>query len=233
MKKTLPVTIVALLAGAVSAYSQGQLSMADYLGGFGIQVFTPQGGSVPVSYGGFSGNEVMGNTGNGYSTSPGSATYGATTAVGSGTSVQLLIAEGGGLAASALSPAGGVITTWEDSTPGDPFLGTSGNWDNAGFWNAQGELVTFGSPGDTVTVAIAAWNNEGGTVNSLSAAQSAGDPWGISLAETMSMGGGAKGSPANLPTAIESFSEETSVPEPSTIALGVMGASALLFRRRK
>jgi hypothetical protein len=32
---------------------------------------------------------------------------------------------------------------------------------------------------------------------------------------------------------LESFSLTTAVPEPSTIALGVIGASTLLFRRRK
>jgi hypothetical protein len=45
--------------------------------------------------------------------------------------------------------------------------------------------------------------------------------------------GGGKGAPSILPAGLESFSLTAAVPEPSTIALGVMGASALLFRRKK
>jgi hypothetical protein len=233
MKTKKSLTIVALLAGAVSVYSQeGQISMTDYMGGFAIQVFAPQGGTVPVSYGGYSGYEVMGNSGNGYSTSPGSATYLPTSALGNGYSVQLIIAGGRGDALSALSPAGPVYSTWIDPTAGDPFLGKPNNWDDAGFWNAFG-LVNFGSPGEAVTVAVAVWDNEGGTVNSVAAAQAAGDPWGVSNTGNDTLTGG-RYIPANLPATIESFSLASNVvPEPGTIALGVMGASAFLFRRRK
>jgi len=88
------------------------------------------------------------------------------------------------------------------------------------------------SSGGTATVALAAWFNGGGAYTSLAAAQAAGQAWGESAATTVT-GLGGTGSPPATPPAIgvPSFSL-TSTPEPSTIALGVMGASAFLLRRR-
>ena len=223
-----------LLAGTVSAYSQGAISMDDYGIGFCIQVLAPQssGNNATVSYGGYSGNETMGDSGNSYCTSPGSATYQAGSAAGNGYDVQLLIAAGSGDAVSSLGTTGTTgdspITTWYTAAGGNPVVnGAGGN----GIWNTVANVL-FGSPGEAVTVAIAAWNNEGGTVNSLAAAQEAGDPWGVSNGADQIMGD--LSGLASLPSAIESFSLAADVvPEPGTIALGVIGASAFLFRRRK
>jgi hypothetical protein len=228
MKKTLAVTTLTLLAGAVSVYAQGEVSLADYAGGFSIQVFQSQSlaaSTSPVSYGGISGSELMGNTGNTYSTSPGSASYKAGSAAGTGYDVELLLAEGSGLSASQLSPVGPIVTTW-GAAAGASGTGTAGF---GGIWTSSAD-ATFGAAGDTVTVAIAAWN---GAYSSLAAAQAAGlGNWGVSDTATLVMGGG-KGAPSILPAGLESFSLTAAVPEPSTIALGVMGASALLFRRKK
>jgi len=73
--------------------------------------------------------------------------------------------------------------------------------------------VSFGSPDEAVTVAIAAWDNKGGTVNSLAAAQEAGDPWGVSIAANATMSFES----ANLPDAIESFSLTIGGPNPPSI----------------
>jgi hypothetical protein len=62
MKKTL--TAVALLAGAVTGFSQGQINMNDYSGTFAIQVFTASSlaaSTVSVSYGGYTVLEQQGN----------------------------------------------------------------------------------------------------------------------------------------------------------------------------
>jgi len=95
--------------------------------------------------------------------------------------------------------------------------------------------------GSAATFAIAAWYNGGGTVNSLATAIADGYPYGVSPLGTENVGGGT-GQPPFLPglgdtsTAsggITSFSLVTATPEPSTIALGVVGASAFLMRLRR
>lgn len=227
--------MVTMLAGAVSAYSQGEVSLNDYNGNFAIQVFTQQSAAastVAVSYGGYSGTEQMGATANsGAPAVPqGTTTYANAPLTGSAGSpaysIELLAAPGLNQSLSSLVPVAGTIqTTWYT---GDYLSGLGG------FWNVSGTgLGTIPGTTTTATVALAAWNNEGGTVNTLAAAQSAGDPWGVSTTGNISALGFATVQPPNLPTTITSFSLATTVPEPSTIALGVMGASAFLMRLRR
>jgi hypothetical protein len=95
------------------------------------------------------------------------------------------------------------------------------------------------------TVSLACWYNAGGTINSVAAAQAASVPVGWStpfnlpgLGEPASVETAANGAPTAATTpknmiGLTSFSLTQSVPEPSTIALGVMGACAFLARRRK
>lgn len=73
MKKT--ITTIALLAGAVSGYSQGQINMNDYSDPtFSIQIFNiSTGANIPVTYGGYTAMEVQGNTVN--DLNPGTTTY--------------------------------------------------------------------------------------------------------------------------------------------------------------
>jgi hypothetical protein len=235
MKKTLTLTTLALLGGAVSVYSQGQIGIGDGLdssGSFGIQIFTGAQATHPVavSYGGHSGTELMGNSGDAptagqsYNTSPGSATYGAGTALGAGYSVQLLA----GTSVGTLAPVGTAVTTWYTGSQTTAFGGYYKITPANGVVTIPGVAV-----GGTATVELAAWNNEGGTVLSLAAAQLAGDPWGVSMSATTAPLGGGIATPPFLPASIESFSLISAAPEPSTIALGVIGASTLLFRRRK
>jgi hypothetical protein len=237
MKKTL--TAVALLAGAASVYSQ-QVAIADYSGSFLIQIMNVQstapanGTAYTTTYGGFtSGTEYYGNTvnanGNG-----GTTVYSTTSGLGTGYDVQLLAAPGTGDALSTLSTAGPITTTWYTATPGgNPATGTVSFY-KVGTGSASIATIPNVTGNGGVTVALAAWNNEGGTVNSLAAAEAGGTPWGIS-AQTASIAqtGGGSVQPPNIPNSIADFSIGATVPEPSTIALGVIGASALLFRRRK
>jgi hypothetical protein len=116
--------------------------------------------------------------------------------------------------------------------------------------------------GNNAAAAVVAWFNGGGQFTTLAAAQAASVPWGQSaifeingLTEPYSVmyqdsdnnssatpqntltylngydGNALGGSGAE--TALQSFSLTAPVPEPSTIALGVMGACAFLARRRK
>jgi hypothetical protein len=218
MKKT--ITAVALLAGAVSGYSQGQIQMNDYVDSFAIQVFAPStlaASTTAVSYGGFTVSEQQGNDlGN---SNPGTATY-TGTPLGSAYDVELLAGPAGTPLGNLTPVAGSLVTSW--------LTGTS-----AGYWNAPTLLATIPGVTTTATVAIAAWNNEGGTITTLAGAQATpADPWGISDTATTSALGFNTVTPPTLPAGLTSFSLGTT-PEPSTIALGVIGASAFLMRLRR
>jgi hypothetical protein len=216
MKKT--ITTIALLAGAVSGYSQGQVAMNDYGTTFAIQIFTySPAANIPVTYGGYTVMEVQGNTAN--DDNPGTTAYPSATPLGAGYEICLLAGPAGS-AVSALSPVAG-------STYGT-FISTGGG----GYWNAGAGLATIPGITTSATLAIAAWNTEGGTVSSLGLAQATpGDAWGISAPATEALGFGSV-TPPFLPAGITSFSLGAT-PEPSTIALGVIGASAFLMRLRR
>jgi hypothetical protein len=234
MKKTL--TVMTLLAGAVSVYSQGSVSMNDYNGlglGFEIQVFTAQSllnSTVPVVDGIYAGFEEQGQSANSYLANPGTTVYHTGAPLGPGYDVGLLALDGGGaLLYSQLTSQvtlSGTINTWFNSAS----TATGGNF---GIWNSSASATIAGSA-TTASVAIAAWQNSGaaGAATSLAEAQADGYAWGLSNIETATLATG-QNSPGFLPSTITSFSLATTVPEPSTIALGVIGASALLFRRRK
>jgi len=233
MKKA--ITVMALLAGAASVYAQGEVGLSDYGSTFAIQIFNVQAAgesTTPVSYNGFSGFETMGTSPNANLNTPGTTAFDAGSALGNGYSVELLAAGGQNVPLSGLSAVAPVITTWYTAAGGNPTAGFSGFWQsgaNATIPNALG--------GSSATVALAAWNNEGGTVTTLAAAQAAGDPWGVSTTgNTAGLGVAGGGTPPNLPSTITSFSlvaGTNTIPEPSTIALGIVGASAFVMRLRR
>jgi len=123
-------------------------------------------------------------------------------------------------------------TTTLSSDPGIPGTGYSGSGIHAS------------SIFNNAFVGMAAWYNAGGLYTTLAQAQAAGAPWGESGVVLL----GGLGEPASVNTAahvnnnqpstpaepygINSFSL-ASTPEPSTIALGLMGVGAFLARRRK
>jgi hypothetical protein len=237
MKKTL--TAMTLLAGAVSVYSQGAISMNDYNGGgagFEIQVFPAQpliASTVDVSGAITNGGvykEEMGQPVNTYLPHPGLTVYvtGTKSSIGPGYDVGLLALDGGNATTYgqlSLVPSS-IVTTWWNSASSV----TGGNY---GVWNSSATATVPGSA-STASVAIAAWQATGpaGAAATLAQAQADGYGWGVSSIQTASLAVGT-GSPGFLPTTITSFSLAQSVPEPSTVALGVIGASTLLFRRRK
>jgi len=148
---------------------------------------------------------------------------------------------------SSLSPVSQYITTFATTSASGPFLisatpvpdpGIPGTgYDNSGLHGANHVL-------NDANIAVAAWYNGGGVYTTLAQAQAANVPWGVSpvailtgLGEPASVNTADVGhtTPLSQPTepyGISSFSL-TSTPEPSTIALGVMGVGAFLARRRK
>jgi hypothetical protein len=247
MKKTL--TIITLLAGAVSGYSQGNITFSLYSGTFRQAVYNTQAaiGNLSVSYAGSTVTEMVGSSPAAVTTAEtpvGTTAYTAGSGLsGTGYSVELLVGPAGISTASGTvqesgSPVGLLPFGGLGNVGGVPVTFYTGPARKIGFASSAVNFTTpatsYFAAGDTVSVAIAAWNNEGGTVLSLATAVADKVPWGISPVEQTTTGlTTGTGSPIALPTSLESFSLGVATPEPSTIALGVMGASALLFRRRK
>lgn len=101
----------------------------------------------------------------------------------------------------------------------------------AGYWSTSPDSTrtVTGAPGATVTLTVRAWDSTKGST--YAAALAAGGKTGVSSPFDIALGG--VGAPPSLPTDMTNFKGFTLVPEPSTIALGALGAAALLLRRRK
>jgi len=244
MKKTL--TVIALLAGAVSGYSQGEILFNFYNSAVGQvrqSIWNTQSAAAStyaVTYGGKTVNEEVGSTSAGPENPKGTTVYAGTGLSGSGYDIQLLAGPAG------IATVGGTSSQNGANNVGLAPVSSIFNFKTSvalsGYQSGSQTTVTlptqsYFSGGDQVSLAVAAWNNEGGTVTTLAAAVAGGTPWGISPVVQSTFAGGlpVPNSPSlPLPTTLEGFSlGVVATPEPSTIALGVMGASALLFRRRK
>jgi len=255
MKKL--VTTVVLLAGAASGYSQGQVNTTDYNGSaFNIHIWSPDVNSPTTEFQGNSGATIAGNAA--YNSSPdgpaGNTVYTGTLVGGSGSGVTAATGYANGDNFDVeLYAAPNAVTTFSTSTfTAVQALGPLGdgslpaNW--AGIYQGGG-LVTFGGPNGTpgaptvaigglVTFAIAAWYNNNGTVTSYTPGSGI---TGISTLGTTTAEGNnitppfLPGAAGNGNPGISSFSLTTTstIPEPSTIALGLVGASAFLMRLRR
>jgi len=261
MKKSL--TIVALLAGAAAAYSQGTVNFTDYVGGaggFNIHIWSPNPSAPTVEQTGnssvlFSASHLNGDN------PTGTGTYGGTLVGGSGTapSTTLSYANGDSFDVGLYAAAGtvstfststfslikGTVAQLADASDGTAYAGMFGLNAGAGQQTLNG---TGGAPtvaaGAAATFAVAAWFTAGGTLTTLAAAEAvAGTPYGVSPVGSELTGGGGSppatapllpglGDPQTTAGGITSFSLITT-PEPSTVALGVIGASAFLMRLRR
>jgi hypothetical protein len=234
MKKTL--ILGALLVGSLSAYSQGTINIADSKTDFTIHIYAPQTQNPSQEQtGNTSSDKLAGSTVytgqliGGASSGGGPYSY----SDGADYTVQVYAAPGLNDAASALLPVTQYVTGFSTTAGAGQFKPVT--------FNTTSD-IDHGIPntsGDQATVAIAAWYNAGGTITSLADAITAGVPEGLSVLANFSNLGALGSPPATPPdlgegsVPITSFSLAIVTPEPSTIALGVIGASTLLFRRRK
>lgn len=123
----------------------------------------------------------------------------------------------GGPSETALAPIGSPVA----------FRPGTGN----GYWNPGADstrVIPGVTAGDNGFFQVQAWESK---YASLAAAQAGGGKWGTSSIFQNPTGG--KGTPPSLPVTISAFKSFTVVPEPSTLALGLIGASLLVYRRRK
>jgi len=227
MKKV--VITLSLLAGATAAYSQGQINWSDYqaaqstppLPAFLITVWAP-GSFTPGT--GSPGSATYANTANDLPS--GSAMYGGAP-LGAGYEIGLYT----GLTAAAVQSAitgGTAIATAPFETGA-----------NAGGWDFTGSLTATdpnNASGAAVFVGLAAWSTAD-SASTYAQAKSQGVATGFEVSTGTTTEGGGGTPPATPGTlagiGLTDFAVTTSVPEPSTIALGVIGASTFLMRLRR
>jgi len=222
MKKSLT-GMVALLAGAFVAHSQGTVSFLNYgntaLKGSYVYITLS---TTHADIGGAAG-ATTGNPATDY-------------ANGNDWTVELYGALGTGDSASSLVPctvAGGGFA--EATMANGANDGVAGTWYSSAIAQVPGTAGT-----ESATVQLRAWYNDGGTITTYEAALATpGGATGESaLAAVNSLGGvpsggGPSATAPNLPAAALGSFVVTPTPEPSTVALGVMGASAFLLRLRR
>jgi len=110
-----------------------------------------------------------------------------------------------------------------------PFLTGTG----AGYWRSAALAIPSVAPGGTASVQIRAWAASAGATYEAALAANGGTGQSAILNNIVT---GGAGSPPSLPTdlaGLSSFAITGVVPEPSVLALGVLGGLALLIRRRK
>jgi len=192
----------------------------NYAGGSaqtGVAGTTTTGGTTVYTGG------AIGNTAAGFATPAGLYNYNN----GSDYTVQLWAAPGLNAAATALQPVTQYTSVlYTSSTLGGAFHNvTTFSPSDPGIANASA----------SATIELVCWYN-GGVGLTYAAALAAGDPTGVSPLDNLTgLYVSGAGTPPSM-EGLESFSlvvPGAIVPEPSTIALGVIGASTLLFRRRK
>jgi hypothetical protein len=228
MKKTLT-GMLTLLAGAYAVHAQGTVSLANYL------VLSPY---IYVSYKAPDGSLTpLGGTGSG--PTPTTGNYATSGVLGNGNdwTVQLYGAPGANDTAASLVPLYQALTGSGATQPASSLFETSGF---AGAWNSGTVGVVVGALGNgsAATVQLYAWYSGGSLDLTLAYDQANGLPWGASTVQNVTTGGPpvpglttTPGTAADLP-AFGNFTVQ-GVPEPSTIALGVIGASTFLMRLRR
>lgn len=185
----------------------------NYAGGATAQTGTTSsattGGSTVYTGG------AIGNTFTGNPTAAGTYNYNN----GSDYSVELFAAAGFNAPATSLQPITQYLTTIATASA------KGGLFKNI---NVSSDPGIANTTGNQATLALVAWYNGAGTYTSYAAALSAGVPTGMSPTfndgALGGLGSGTLSTPNDLQGA-ESFSLVVPVPEPSTIALGVIGAS--------
>lgn len=219
MKKTL--VAITLLAGAVSGYSQGAIifymySSAPTLKQAIFNTQSLQSSTYSFTYGGVTMNEVVGSSASPGSENPkGTVAYTGTGLSGTGYDMQLLAGPAG------ITTVGGVSSANGANNVGLTAVGGISNFrTGTATLGMQATTLTDTLPntsyfqaGDQVSLAVAAWNNEGGTITTLAQAVAADKanpgsvPFGISPVVTTTYSTGLSSvPPSSLPSTLESFS---------------------------
>lgn len=199
-----------MLAGAFVSHSQGTVSFANYLALPSYIYVSLVPGNVRLG-GESTGDSVAGELLSG-------PQYGNLWTVG------LYGAAGWGDPASSLVE----LSTATFADGGDDSV--PGTWFSDAICQVPGTTVA----NHDATVQLYAWCNDGGNLTSYAAALAAGVPAGFSATANVTAGGLLPGGtilpPAALPSGLNFTVTSTTIPEPSTVVLGVMGAAVFLLR---
>jgi hypothetical protein len=244
MKKTLMVASILAGAGSLGVYAQGSLNWQDSQSGtYLIEILSPSTTTPSVETSGqttfdepagattYSGGYIGGST-TGGAAGNGPGIGGTPTAGYLGINYQNAgNFEVGLYVASTLAA---LNTSILSGTPVATSTLLGGN--NAGLYNTAAPTYVSGSAsGTAIWVGIAAWYSAGGA-SSYAAAETAKTVAGFVDSSTSVALGGGSSAPAGLSgLGLTSFdlAGPVSIPEPSSIALGIMGASAFLMRLRR
>lgn len=234
MKKFLTVTAFSLMAGTVSVFAQGSIHFDDYepagvagADDFIITVWSPQGdGSAADQVQGNSSTDLPAGT-TVYTGVPigGSASGSGPTGWGNGNDYTIALYAAAGAVTSGLTAVPGASANF-DTTGIAP-----GQWDIGGGVVVTVPQVAAGAEG---SFQLNAWYSGNGSITWAEASTpGSGDPYGSSIIADITLPG-ATAPPSTTLNPITSFSLiNPSIPEPSTVALGVIGASAFLMRLRR
>jgi hypothetical protein len=233
MKKSL--IIASLLAGAVGVYAQGTLDWnaeSDWSPSF----YSPDVNTPDVIFTGYSPQDIPAGTTTytggwiGGGASPGTG-VGATPASGPG-GYNYQTAANFEVGLYVDTSAAAVLTDIQTLSP----VSTSGITDGGISFISTVTPVPGIAAGTVVNVGLAAWYTGQGTTTSYATALAAGFPAGYNISTGQLALGSTTGTPVEITPALglTSFSlAVATVPEPSTVALGIVGASAFLMRLRR
>jgi hypothetical protein len=233
MKKSL--ILVSLLVGTMGVYAQGTLdwnSQNNWL----ISIYSPSTATpsviqtgdspldVPAGSATYSGGFIGGTA-----SSPGAGVGGTPSSGPGGYNYQTA---GNFEVGLYVDTSAGAVQT--DITTGTPIATVGINDGSLGTSTLATSPTIAG--GTEVNVGLAAWYTGAGTITSYAAAVTASDPAGFNVSTGQIALGTQTGTPVLIGPSLglTSFSLATNaVPEPSTIALGIVGASAFLMRLRR
>ena len=215
---------------AVGVYAQGTINFNNrVVGSLVTHIYAPDIVNPSQQFTGNTSSDTPSGT-QVYTGVPiGGSSTGTSFANGNRFTAQLWALGGTGNAASSLQAVTQYTSTFR--TGGAGFAG----WFNA--LTLSGDTGIPNAPNYNATIQLRVWDNQGGTVPDWATAVTTfGDAHGASPTFDLSNLGNnpAFSPPSNPPNLVglQSFSLTQTTPEPSTIALGVMGAAAFLLRRR-
>lgn len=155
-----------------------------------------------------------------------------TAAAGTGFWAQLYAAAGASAPESSLAKVGSPVNLRSGVNAG--FVQISGTTSTGGTVDPTVTVPTS-SPGGASTVQLRAWSS--GSASYEAAVDVKGQQWGKSDTLSLTATGNPAAEPPTTPVDLTGLSnvqlQEVTIPEPSTIALGVLGAAALAFARRR
>jgi hypothetical protein len=131
----------------------------------------------------------------------------------------------GGADAGSLAVLGSALSFFSTASGGAGFVNTA-----SGVGGALRTVTGVGA-GQVATFQVRAWRLSDGAT--YSAALAAGGQVGMSALFTQSLGGSPVGAPPITPPKLTNLQSFSLVPEPSVVALALVGAGALFLRRKK